>query len=98
MALKDRPDDEIGGAQWDLVLADSYRKDTDGSKALQHTYKLLVRARKSLMAELIAGEDVGGMNRKAIFIIDNLLKTPDLVDRQGREAERFLREVDGRNG
>lgn len=99
MALAKRPErDEEQGLQWDVQVGLSYRKDSEACKALQHTYQLMAKLRADMVDELVASEDVGGVNRKAIWVIDNLLRTPDLMVQRGREAERYLTEIRSRNG
>ena len=97
-ALAPRPSDEEKGLHWDMVVGTDYRKCAKESQALQHTYQLMARLREDMLRELVASEERGADNRKAIWVLENLLRTPPLMERRAREAEQALATRGSRNG
>ena len=50
-------------------------------------YNNILRLRESFVQKLIAGEDGAGENRKAIVVMDSILKMPAVLVQDGKNAK-----------
>ena len=86
---KGRPEDDAGGARWDLDLGGSYRQ-LEKSMAWLHIVENMRRFREEAVVRLINGEDGAEELRQVILTIDAILKMPTAMIDTARQAKAWM--------
>ncbi len=86
---KERPESDVGGATWDRDLGNSFLA-IEKTMAWKHMVISMSTFREFCITQMVDGVDGADEWRKAISMLDEVLRVPEARKLTGKNAQQWL--------